>query len=283
MPCSPTSERDNWPTVTGAKSATAHELIAAGLERREARWLLEAFAGRDGLEAAVRRRLDGAPLQYVIGHWPFRSLELDVDERALIPRPETEELVGRAIAALAGRTSAPSILDLGCGSGAIGLALLAELRERAVAASLVALDRSPDCLALARTNARKHGLDAVAFVEGSWYDGLDPSLARSFDLIVANPPYVGALEYDELDDVVRHEPRTALVAPDADGVAGFADLATVIGGAPAWLASGGALVVEHGHRQREAARRAALAARLVDVETYDDLAGHPRILVARRP
>ncbi len=265
-----------------ANAPSADALVAAGLERREARWLIEAIDDPEALAAAVARRLAGEPLQYVIGHWPFRGLELDVDERALIPRPETEELVDRALAAVA-TTTAPTIADLGCGSGAIGFALLHELYERGVTASLVALDRSAACLDLARQNARRLGLRAVSFVEGSWYEGLDRSLAGRFDLIVANPPYVGLAEYDELDAVVRREPRGALVAPDADGVSGFADLATVIAGATPWLAPGGALVVEHGHRQRDAARRAAIAAGLVGVEVFDDLAGHPRVLVARRP
>ncbi len=260
-------------------------LVAAGLERREARWLLEEFADRpEALVDAAGRRLAGEPLQYVIGHWPFRGLDLDVDHRALIARPETEELAGRALAALAAHDAAtPTILDLGCGSGAIGLALLAELAERGVTATLIAVDESADALALARQNAVKHGLFAVSFVEGSWYDGLDRSLAGRIDLIVANPPYVSAAEYPHLDRELHFEPRGALVAGDADGVAGFADLAIVVAGAPPWLAPGGVLALAHGERHREAARRAAFEAGWRDVEGFADLAGRPRVLVARRP
>ena len=265
-----------------ANAPSADALVAAGLERREARWLIEAIDDPEALAAAVARRRAGEPLQYVIGHWPFRGLELDVDERALIPRPETEELVDRALAAVA-TTTAPTIADLGCGSGAIGFALLHELYERGVTASLVALDRSAACLDLARQNARRFGLRAVSFVEGSWYEGLDRSLAGRFDLIVANPPYVGELERTTLDPVLDFEPEGALVARDAEGVAGFADLAEVIAGAPTWLAPGGFLVVEHGEGQREAVRREAFGAGLRDVVDYDDLAGKPRVLVARRP
>ena len=107
------------------------------------------------LEAAQKRRLSGEPLQYVLGHWPFRSLDLDLDERVLIPRPESEELVDVALTELAKNDAVtPLLLDVGCGSGAIGLSLLAELGNRGLRASLVALDVSPDALALcARTRA----------------------------------------------------------------------------------------------------------------------------------
>ena len=260
-------------------------LVAAGLERREARWLTEEFGtSGDALEKAMTRRLAGEPLQYVLGHWPFRGLDLDVDHRALIPRPETEELVGHAIDALAqSNHRAPVVLDLGCGTGAIGLSILAELTERGVSATLIALDESPDALAQCRQNALKHRLYAVSFVCGSWYEGLDDSLAGRVELIVANPPYVGELERTTLDPVLDFEPEGALVAPAAEGVAGFADLAEVIAGAPTWLAPGGFLVVEHGEGQREAVRREAFGAGLRDVVDYDDLAGKPRVLVARRP
>ena len=271
--------------MTGAEPTVLARLVAAGLEWREARWLTEEFASDTGaLEDALARRLAGEPLQYVLGHWPFRGLDLDVDPRALIPRPETEELVGHAIDALAqSNAAAPVVLDLGCGTGAIGLSILAELAERGVSATLVALDESRDALALCRQNAIKHRLYAVSFVEGSWYEGLDDSLAGRVDLIVSNPPYVGALERTTLEPVLDHEPAGALVAPDAEGVAGFADLAVVIAGAPHWLTHGGALVVEHGEGHREAVRRAAFGAGLRDVVDHDDLAGRPRVLVARRP
>ena len=263
---------------------TAAELVA-GLERREARWLLEEFGSDPArLAAAVARRRSGEPLQYIVGHWPFRGLDLDLDSRVLIPRPETEELVGVALDVLAARqVAAPTLLDLGCGSGAIGLSLLAELAARGVLATLVAVDVSPGALAVARRNARKHALTAVSFLEGSWYEALDASLAGRIDLIVANPPYVGAAEYGTLDPVIAHEPRGALVAADARGVPGLADLVRVVEGAPHWLSAGGALVVEHGDNHREALRRVAYGVGLRDLVDHDDLAGKPRILVAHRP
>jgi release factor glutamine methyltransferase len=275
--------------VTDANPYLVTELIGAGLNRREARWLVEEFMpGADheaiaALRAAAQRRIDGEPLQYIIGHWPFRSLDLDLDPRVLIPRPETEELVGVALVELAKCGAvAPSILDLGCGSGAIGLALLQELRERGVRATLVALDESSDALAVAKRNALKHQLHAVSFVESSWFDSLDRSLRGHFDLIVANPPYVSADEMATLDPVLEHEPLGALVADDTLCAAGFSDLEVIIAQAPQWLTEGGVLVCEHGNMQRDAVTRAAKDAGFAHVGDHDDMAGHPRILVARR-
>lgn len=279
----------SWARVTDVSATLVAELVAAGVDQREARWLVEEFVpgGHPDavpvLRAAARRRLEGEPLQYILGHWPFRSLDLEVDRCVLIPRPETEWLVELATRELArGDRAAPTILDLGCGSGAIGLALLDELRTRGVAAQLVAVDESVDALAVARRNALKHRLYAVTFVRSSWFSGLDRSLAGRVDLVVANPPYVGEDEFATLDPVLGYEPYGALVAPDAEGVPGFADVATVIAEARAWLAPGGSLVCEHGENHRGAVLRAAEDAGYDDFVDLDDLAGRARVLVARR-
>jgi release factor glutamine methyltransferase len=276
--------------VTDANSSPVAELVALGLERREARWLVEEFLpggdpeARPALLAAARRRLAGEPLQYIIGHWPFRTLDLDVDPRVLIPRPETEELVNVALGELTLSSSlAPLLLDLGCGSGAIGLSVLDELRSRGVAATLVAIDESRDALDVARANARKHHLLSVSFVESSWFDALDDSLRGRVDLIVANPPYVGEAQLAGLDPVLGYEPYGALVAPDAEGVAGLEDLAIILREAPLWLRAGGSLVMEHGDTQRRALLELAERHGYVDVRDVDDLSARPRILVAKRP
>jgi release factor glutamine methyltransferase len=264
-------------------------LVSMGLERHEARWLVEEFLpGGDLAEMptvvrAAQRRLDGEPLQYIIGHWPFRSLDLDVDPRVLIPRPETEELVSVALREVAPVSNAPLILDLGCGSGAIGLALVSELRERGVVASLVALDESLDALAVARRNAVKHQLLSVSFVHSTWFRALDDSLRGRVDAIVTNPPYVGAGEFETLDDVLRYEPRGALVAPDHQGYAGLEDIATILEEGLEWLTPGGVLVMEHGEHQRDVIIELARDAGWSDVVDHDDLNGRPRILVGRRP
>ncbi len=292
-----TSARASWPRVTDANPSTVAELVALGIERHEARWLLEEFDSpldptHRALLAALERRLAGEPLQYIIGHWPFRSLELDVDARVLIPRPETEELVDVALGALAESVNppdvaraarAPLILDLGCGSGALGLALLDELRSRGVLASLIALDESLDALDVARANARKHALTAVSFVRSSWFDELDPSLRGRVDLIVANPPYVGDAEMASLDPVLDHEPRGALVSPDAQGVVGFGDLEAIVVGAREWLRPGGALVLEHGEAHRDALVSLARSQGYVGVVDEDDASGRPRKFLARWP
>jgi release factor glutamine methyltransferase len=275
--------------VTDVNAELVNELVDAGLDRREARWLVEEFVpGGDreaapALRAAAKRRLEGEPLQYVLGHWPFRSLDLDVDKRVLIPRPETEGLVDVALRVLAlSDVAAPLIVDLGCGSGAIGMSLLDELRQRGVAATLVAVDESLDALALARRNALKHRLQSVSFVHSSWFESLDPSLRSRVDLIVANPPYVSEEEFVILDPVLRYEPLGAIVSPDASGVGGFEDVEHVISGACTWLVPHGVLVLEHANTHRDAVLATAAAAGFSEVEDLDDLSGQPRVLVARR-
>ena len=275
--------------MTGVNSAHVRELVTLGLERHEARWLVEEFLtgddpqGRTGLMRAARRRLGGEPLQYIIGHWPFRGLDLDVDPRVLIPRPETEGLVDVALSELAATSSpAPVILDLGCGSGAIGLSLVDELRTRGVTANLIAVDESPGALDVARANARKHHLKCVSFVESSWFDSLDDSLRGHVDLIVSNPPYIGELELAQLDPILGYEPRGALVAPDEQGVPGLHDLAIIVRESLPWLRPAGALVLEHGETHRDALLDLARRCGYFAVRDIDDLSGRPRVLVARR-
>jgi release factor glutamine methyltransferase len=271
-----------------ANSHLVSELIDAGLNRREARWLVEEFSPPSeesivAMRAAAQRRLNGEPMQYVLGHWPFRTLDLDLDARVLIPRPETEELVGLALEELVKRNvPEPLILDLGCGSGAIGLALLFELRQLGVHGSLVALDASRDALEVTRANATKHGLDSVTTVHSSWFEDLDRSLLGRVDLIVANPPYVGAAEFATLDPVLGYEPLSALVARDSAHVEGFHDVEVIIGQSCPWLVANGLLICEHGNMHRSAALHAARSAMFVDVQDLDDMFGNPRFLVARR-
>jgi release factor glutamine methyltransferase len=275
--------------VTDVNDEFVAELVAAGVERREARWLVEEFVpggDRDAapaLRQAANRRLNGEPLQYIIGHWPFRTLDLDVDERVLIPRPESEQLVDIAQRELAAtNVTAPTILDLGTGSGAIGLSLLSELAARGITATLIAIDESSDALDVARRNAAKHHLYAASFVHSSWFSALDGSLRGRVDLIVANPPYVAEAEFVTLDPVLRHEPYGALVASDAGGVPGFGDLETIISEAPGWLRASGVLVCEHASIHRDVALQLARSVGFREVDDHLDMAGLPRVLVARR-
>jgi release factor glutamine methyltransferase len=289
MRCSLTSELDNWPRVAETNRDPVSTLVDLGLERREARWLVEEFLPGGDLEempyllSQAKRRLNGEPLQYIIGHWPFRSLDLDVDPRVLIPRPETEELVDVALGVLEHSTNTPLLVDLGCGSGAIGLAMACELRERGILATLLCVDESADALDVARRNARKHNVLTASFIQSSWFDQVDISLQGRVDVIVSNPPYVGEAEFETLDPVLRYEPLGALVAPDASGHSGFDDIAQILNEAQRWLRPGGVLVMEHGEGQRVAILDFAQKAGWVEYRDLDDLSGRPRIFVGRRP
>lgn len=261
----------------------------------EARWVVEASGGVDAAELvrrrdepvpaevaravaeAVRRRLTGEPLQHVLGSWSFRTLELAVDRRVLVPRPETEFVVEVALARLDGRADVLAV-DLGTGSGAIALSLAAERPGCRV----LAVERSPDALVVARANRARLAPEVAGRVElcqGDWYGALDDALAGSVDLVVANPPYLADGEWPGLDPVVRdYDPVEALVA----GPTGLEALEAVVGPAARWLRPGGALVVELAPDQAAAGVRLAAAADLVSAVVLDDLAGRPRVLVAER-
>jgi release factor glutamine methyltransferase len=186
----------------------------------------------DSLRELVRRRGKREPLAYVLGSWSFYGLELHCDARALVPRPETEVLVDRCLALLAGAAE-PSIVDVGTGTGAIALALAARLPE----ASVTAIDLSPGALALAAENAALNDLaDRVELLEG---DLLAPAAGRRFDLVASNPPYVA--EGETVDpEVAGFEPALAVYA--ADG--GRAIHERLAAAALAALRPGGHLVVE---------------------------------------
>jgi release factor glutamine methyltransferase len=218
------------------------------------------------LESLARRRLAGEPVAYLTGQREFWSLLLEVTPDVLVPRPETELLVERALAAI-GAVARPTVLDLGTGSGAIAIAIAASRPD----ADIVATDVSAAALAVAQRNAARHGLANLRFLQGDWYG---PVAAGSFDAIVSNPPYVA-----EGEPALAHEPRLALVA----GRGGLEALAAVCAGAPARLAPRGRLVVEHGADQGPAVRGLVRAAGLTDVVTLRDLAGHERATEGMRP
>ncbi|HEX3460721.1 MAG TPA: peptide chain release factor N(5)-glutamine methyltransferase [Acidimicrobiales bacterium] len=278
-------------------------LLASTADRlgsvREARWILEhmeaegaepgsAVERTEQLESLVARRVAGEPLQYVLGRWSFRALELTVDPRVLIPRPETEQVVEVALAELSrADAGSPVAVDLGTGSGAIALALATEGGRRFPRLEVWATDASADALAVAAQNLARLDSDdssRVQLAEGGWFGALPDAVKGRVDLIVANPPYVSEAEYADLDPGVRDwEPREALVAPTgAGGVGGMADIETIVAGAPRWLRPGGALVVEIAPGQAYASIDAARRAGFRQVTTERDLAGRVRMLVARR-
>jgi release factor glutamine methyltransferase len=274
--------------VTDAKAALVEELVGRGLVAREATWLVDEFfiaADPDFTSAvmvAAERRLAGEPLQYIVGHWPFRHCDLDLDARVLIPRPETEELVDIALRELAlSRRVAPLIADLGTGSGAIIVSVLGELHERGVQASGVAVDISDEALSVARRNARKHHLTNVSFVTSSWWREVDTNVRGRFDLVTANPPYIARHETHLIDPELAFEPSSALFADDALGTAGFADVADIITTTGPWLSPVGVLIVEHGFLHGPAAVELARSAGFASATTVTDMAGHDRFLVAK--
>jgi release factor glutamine methyltransferase len=253
---------------------------ASGLDGAELILGLDQLAARRGvahLDAMVERRTGGEPLQYVVGRWGFRSLDLLVDARALIPRPETEQVVELALAELRRHESDRPLVvaDLGTGSGAIALSLATEV----VRAEVWASDVSPDALALARANLAGIGRPAarVRLVEGDWFMALPPELAGCLDLVVSNPPYVA--EADDLPpEVADWEPTAALVA----GPTGREQLERIVAEARAWLAPAGSLVLELAPAQAPAVTAAAQRAGFTEAEVGRDLAGRHRVLVARR-
>jgi release factor glutamine methyltransferase len=268
--------------------------------RAEARWLCETASGLDAdellaeLESAATQRavahLDrmlarlagGEPLQYVLGRWPFRHLDLMVDRRVLIPRPETEEVAGLAIELAASAGRPVRCADLGTGSGAIGLALAAELATRRphVDAEVWLTDVDGGALDVARANLAGIGRGAptVRFAAGSWFAALPGELRGGLDVVVSNPPYVADRDPRVEPIVLGWEPAGALFA----GPDGLDAVREIVAGAPAWLAPGGRLVVEIGADQGAAAAGLAAGAGLADVEIRCDAAGRDRILVARR-
>ena len=230
----------------------------------------------------LERRAAGEPLQYVVGSWGFRTLDLMVDRRVLIPRPETEVVAGWAVDEAAGLAAAGSadgrevvVVDLGTGSGAIALSVAVECPQSRVFAT----DVSADALAVARANLAGLGRAAarVSLHEGDWFDALPDVLRGSVDVVVSNPPYIGTGE--ELPPVVADwEPPVALWS----GPAGHEAVETVIDGASQWLRPGGALVLEvASHRAEESADLAA-GAGLAEVRIERDLAGLQRVVIGRR-
>jgi release factor glutamine methyltransferase len=283
--------------------------------RHEARFIVDEVLGVDPhgvrpalmpADAAQRardmadRRAAGEPLQYVFGHWSFRHLDLRVDARVLIPRPETEQVVEVALREarrLLELRPGPGLVavDAGTGSGAIALALATELGTGV--AQLWATDVSADALEVATANVRACGADAaggaggaggaglpdIALVRGSWLTPLPERLLGRVDLVVSNPPYVSEEEWADVDPEVRAEPRGALVAgPGRDGVPGLADVEAVLEQAGLWLGRPGAVVVELAPHQADAAQERARQLGYDEVRVEGDLAGRPRALVARR-
>jgi release factor glutamine methyltransferase len=273
----------------------ADRLARAGIDNaeQEARWLVQRASGLEGADLIagleepaalgdatffydmLERRLRGEPLQYVLGSWGFRVLDLRVDNRVLIPRPETEALTQMALEECR-RLDARRAVDLGTGSGAIALALAVEWTGIEVWAT----DISPDALAVAETNVAALGRigEAVRLAQGSWYDALPAELGGAIDVIVSNPPYVAEFEVEDLpEDVRAWEPLDALVS----GPTGLEAIERIVADARLWLAQPGSLLVEIAPHQAAEAEAMARAAGFGSAAVWPDLTGRDRILLAR--
>lgn len=213
----------------------------------------------------VRRRLDGEPLAYLLGHKEFYGLMLQVGPSVLVPRPETELLVDWGLRLLQGPLAAisnPRVIDLGTGSGAIALAI----KHRFQAATMVAVDCSAAALETASGNAGSLNLN-IDLVQGAWWSAVP---GKRFDLALSNPPYIANRDHHLA--ALRHEPQGALIA-HRDGLA---DLEEIIDGARAHLNTDGWLLLEHGHDQANALRQRLAGAGFAQVQTLSDLAGLER-------
>jgi release factor glutamine methyltransferase len=276
-------------TLTCAQALTAAR--ALGLERLDAQLLLLHALGKPGADRAwllthdttplpaeatqyfrelSLRRAAGEPLAYLVGSKEFFGLELQVDGRVLVPRPDTETLVEWALQQLAqaGMPASARVLDLGTGSGAIGLAL----KKSLPAIDVTAVDASNNALVVAAANARQHQLP-VHFLQSNWFE----NVSGRFHLIVSNPPYVA--DADPHLPALRHEPLQALTA----GKDGLDDLRRIIAQAPAHLQPQGWLLLEHGYDQARAVCELLQQRGFAEVQSRADLAGIPRCSGGRWP
>jgi len=219
---------------------------------------------QSAVQALLHRRLQGEPVAYITGTRGFWTLDLAVDRRVLIPRPETELLVERALA-LTGQAAELTVLDLGTGSGAVALALASERPHWSITAS----DMSDDALAVARHNATRLCL-AVEWLRGSWFA---PLAQRRFHLITSNPPYIPGRDVHLSQGDLRFEPVTALAAGDD----GLDDLRAIIHQAPEHLHHGGWLVVEHGYDQGRAVADLFRARGFATVRGHKDMGDQDRL------
>jgi release factor glutamine methyltransferase len=258
------------------KAGWLKRLQQAGIEEAaiDLRHILLAASDAAAAEALVTRRALRIPLSQVLGDKPFWTLDLKVTSDVLTPRADTETLVETVLNIVPDRSATLTLADFGTGSGAILLALLAELPG----ATGIGIDISESALAIARENAQRHELaDRADFRAGHWADGLDDD---SLDIAVSNPPYIASAVIATLDPEVRdHEPREALDG-GADGLAAYRQLLPEI---LRVLRPGGRMAVEIGYDQGEAVIDLARSAGFQDLELVRDLAGQPRVVHGARP
>ena len=268
-------------------------LSSAGVEAAdiEARWIVEKASGYEGsefiaglekpatalgvthLKKILARRLGGEPLQYSLGSWGFRNLDLFVDKRVLIPRPETERLVDIAISLLMKSTGNADklVADLGTGSGAVGLSIADECSD----AEVILVDNSEDALQVAAANLAGLGNNArkVRILQSSWFEAFPEELQQSFSLIVSNPPYIANGE-DLPVEVLHWEPHVALYA----GVKGTEHIETILTEARRWLKQNGNVAIEMAPHQIDLMSAKAEKIGYSNIEVHNDLSQRPRVM-----
>ncbi len=216
---------------------------------------------------AIDRRENGEPVAYITGSKEFWSMELNVSRDTLVPRPETETLVERALQ-LIPKDCPWRVLDLGTGNGAIAIALASENPN----IEIVATDSNSNALTVAQENTELHKLQNIRFLHGNWTESVAD---QTFDLIVSNPPYVR--EDDPALHKLRYEPRTALAA----GPDGLHAIRRIARDATTVVQPNGSLLLEHGAEQQDAVATILQESGWTDIECVKDLAGHPRVTTAR--
>jgi release factor glutamine methyltransferase len=270
-----------------APAIVSRALARSGLIPLDAKVLLGHVLGRDrawlaahgdatltreqlaAFESLTRRRHGGEPIAYLTGRREFFGLEIEITREVLIPRPETELLVDHALAVIPAG-AAVDVLDLGCGSGAVALAI-AHKRPQA---RVLGTDLAPQAVELARRNAQRLGIANATFLVADWFEAVP---RQSFGLIVANPPYVAEADPHLEQGDLRFEPPLALT-PGADALSA---IRTIVAAAPAYLAPGAALALEHGHDQAAAVHALLGAAGFIEVRSVRDLAGILRVTHGR--
>ena len=229
------------------------------------------------LSESLKQLKSGTPLEYIIGWTEFYDNKFSVSRNVLIPREETEILVQEAITIISRSSQErPKVLELGVGSGAVITSILLGCRKPLIA---VATDISQQALIEAKNNSVKLGTE-ITFKLGDWWDALE-SDDGPFDLIVANPPYVGTANGENDTALSGYEPSVSLYGRVPSQL-GLLDITRIIANAADWLSDDGTLLIEHGSKQRELIKHISLKAGLILVEQIDDFAGLPRVLLFSR-
>lgn len=248
----------------------------------QSRTQLLAFGEREVAEAdqrtyrqLIKQRTEGQPVAYLLGEREFWSLNLYTDPSTLIPRPDTERLVEVTLETLGSKpeTARPlHLVDLGCGTGAVALALASERPNW----SIQAIDLSEQAVTLAKRNAERHGLERVEIFQNHWLDGFR---TNSLDAVVSNPPYVADEDPHLSQGDVRFEPRSALTS----GPDGLDDIRLIAQQAQKALCTGGWLLLEHGYDQAERVAELLTELGYQHIENFTDYGGQPRVTRAQKP